>query len=178
MSNTNNKHTLLFREAKQSDLSTLIKMLADDKLGAQRETISNPVDQAYLNTFESINNDPNNELIVVENIVEENIAVQNTVENNSTNDTIIGMLQLTFIPYLSHKGAWRCLIESVRIHKDYRGQGLGSDVFKWATQRAKDRNCTIVQLTSDKKRPDAIRFYENLGFKASHEGFKLLLNKN
>ena len=164
MSKENNQHKLLFREAKQSDLSTLIKMLADDKLGAQREIISNPVDQAYLNTFESINNDPNNELIIV--------------ANNKTNDAIIGMLQLTFIPYLSHQGAWRCLIESVRIHKDYRGQGLGSDVFKWATQRAKDRNCTIVQLTSDKKRPDAIRFYENLGFKASHEGFKLLLNKN
>ena len=85
------------------------------------------------------------------------------------------MLQLTFIPYLTHIGSWRCLIEGVRIHSNFRGQGLGTAFFKWAIERAKSRHCRIVQLTSDKQRPDALRFYQALGFKATHEGFKLTL---
>ncbi len=85
------------------------------------------------------------------------------------------MLQLTFIPYLTHTGSWRCLIEGVRIAKAFRGKGLGSEFISWAIKRAGDRNCSMVQLTSDKQRPDAIRFYQSLGFNASHEGFKLHL---
>lgn len=87
---------------------------------------------------------------------------------------LLGILQLTYIPYLTYKGSWRCLIEGVRIHKDYRGKGLGTELFKWAIQRAKEKNCNIVQLTSNKERIEAIRFYESLGFEASHEGFKLI----
>jgi ribosomal protein S18 acetylase RimI-like enzyme len=86
------------------------------------------------------------------------------------------MLQLTYIPYLTHIGSWRCLIEGVRIHEAYRGQGIGEQVFEHALKLAKARGCKLVQLTSDKQRPEAIRFYEKLGFKASHEGFKLTLN--
>jgi len=149
---------LIFREAMEKDLSTLISMLADDKLGAQREDPSTPLNHSYLSAFSHITQDPNNQLVVVESQGE-----------------LVGMLQLTFIPYLTHIGSWRCLIEGVRIHRDYRGQGLGGELFNWAIARAKDKGCNLVQLTSDKLRPDAIRFYESLGFKATHEGFKLKL---
>ena len=84
-------------------------------------------------------------------------------------------VSLTFIPYLTHIGSWRCLIEGVRIHKHFRNQGLGTRFFEWAIERAKGRGCSMVQLTSDKQRPEALRFYQQLGFKASHEGFKLTL---
>jgi GNAT superfamily N-acetyltransferase len=134
-------------------------MLADDKLGAQREDTSQPLNKAYLDAFQSVNSDPNNELVVVE-----------------SDNQIVGMLQLTFIPYLTHIGSCRCLIEGVRIHRDYRGQGLGTQLFEWAINRAKDKGCNLVQLTSDKQRPDALRFYEHLGFKATHEGLKLNLH--
>ena len=149
---------LIFREAKESDLPTLIKLLADDQLGSERESASLPLDQAYIDAFQSITTDQNNELIVVEN-----------------NHEIIGMLQITYIPYLSHMGAWRCLIEAVRVHKNYRGQGIGTSVFKWAIQQAREKGCFMVQLTSNKQRDSAIRFYKDLGFIASHEGFKLQL---
>jgi GNAT superfamily N-acetyltransferase len=149
---------LIFRSSRESDLSSLVAMLADDALGADREDSSTPVNQNYVSAYHSIESDPNNELVVVE-----------------SNDEIVGMLQLTFIPYLSHQGSWRCLVESVRIQSRFRGIGLGTKFFEWAINRARQRNCKLVQLTSDKKRPDAIRFYENLGFVASHEGFKLKL---
>lgn len=150
---------LVFREATHSDLPSLVAMLADDKLGARREDASSPMNQKYFAAFDSIASDPNNELIVVEN-----------------RDQIIGMLQLTFIPYLTYIGSWRCLIEGVRIHKNFRGLGLGTQFFEWAINRAQERGCHLVQLTSDKQRPEAIRFYESLGFIASHEGFKLKLS--
>ena len=150
---------LSFREAIEEDIIALIALLADDELGQQREDISAPLNEAYLSAFKQINTDPNNELIVVED-----------------EQQLVGMLQLTFIPYLTHIGSSRCLIEGVRIHKEYRGKGLGTIFFKWAIARAESKNCRIVQLTSDKQRPDAIRFYENLGFEATHEGFKLKLN--
>ncbi|MBM7071991.1 GNAT family N-acetyltransferase [Shewanella sp. 202IG2-18] len=149
---------LNFRQAQHKDIETLISMLADDELGRQREDLSTPLNQKYLDVFAAIDADPNNELLVVEQ-----------------NETLMGMLQLTFIPYLTHIGTWRCLIEGVRIHADFRGQGMGEKMFEYAINRARQRNCRLVQLTSDKQRPDAIRFYEKLGFKASHEGFKLSL---
>ncbi len=148
-----------FRFAERPDLTTLVNMLADDPLGAQREDPSLPLSKTYQQAFAQIEKDDNNELVVIEN-----------------QQQIIGMLQLTFIPYLTHQGSWRCLIEGVRIHKDCRGQGLGQKMFEWAIDRAKQRGCRLVQLTSDKQRPDAIRFYQSLGFKASHEGFKLKLD--
>ncbi len=147
-----------FRQARESDIPELVNLLADDDLGAAREDVSLPLNQRYPDAFRSIQRDPNNELTVVE-----------------SNAVLVGMLQLTFIPYLTHTGSWRCLIEGVRIAKDYRGQGLGSRFIDWAIARASERNCGIVQLTSDKKRPDALRFYAALGFEATHEGFKLKL---
>lgn len=149
---------LQFRKAAVSDLDQLVSMLSDDELGALREDNSSPLNPNYLEAFRQIESDSNNELIVVVNDRE-----------------IVGMLQLTFIPYLTYIGSWRCLIEGVRIHTNFRGQGLGRQFMQWAIARAKDRQCSIVQLTSDKSRPAAIRFYESLGFKASHEGFKLKL---
>ncbi|TDR23588.1 ribosomal protein S18 acetylase RimI-like enzyme [Marinicella litoralis] len=154
-----NDSTLQYRAATTKDLPTLVAMLADDALGALRENPALPLSKEYLMAFASIDEDPNNELIVVE------LEAQ-----------IIGMLQLTFIPYLTHQGTWRCLIEGVRIHRQHRGQGVGQALFQWAIDRAKHRGCQLAQLTSDKQRPDAIRFYESLGFVASHEGFKLKLN--
>jgi len=149
---------LNYRDARQSDLPVLVDMLADDALGTQREEASIPLNQDYLSAFKSIQSDPNNELVVVE-----------------SDNALVGMLQLTFIPYLSHRGSWRCLIESVRIHSQFRGMGMGTELFKWTIRRAKQKHCKLVQLTSDKKRPDAIRFYESLGFQATHERFKLKL---
>jgi GNAT superfamily N-acetyltransferase len=149
---------LQFREAQEADISCLVGMLSDDELGATREDNSHPVNQNYLKAFHGIEQDSNNELTVVE-----------------SDGEVVGMLQLTFIPYLSHIGSWRCLIESVRIHSKYRGQGLGTRFFEWAIERAKTRSCNLVQLTSDKQRSGALRFYEGLGFKATHEGFKLKL---
>ncbi|MCG9626685.1 GNAT family N-acetyltransferase [Vibrio mediterranei] len=149
---------LKYRSATLEDLESLVALLSNDPLGSQREDASIPLDSAYLEAFEAIVRDPNNQLLVVE-------------QENS----LVGMLQITFIPYLTHIGSWRCLIEGVRIHSDYRGQGLGEQMFAYAIEQARNKGCTIVQLTSDKQRPDAIRFYEKLGFKATHEGFKLVL---
>ena len=149
---------LIFRKATKNDIPNLVALLADDDLGAQREDSSIPVNQRYIDIFDSINKDSNNELTVVESKSE-----------------LVGMLQLTFIPYLTHTGSWRCLIESVRISRNYRGQGMGTRFINWSIERATEMKCSIVQLTSDKQRPDALRFYESLGFQATHEGFKLKL---
>jgi GNAT superfamily N-acetyltransferase len=147
---------LKFRKARKNDISNLVNLLADDDLGAKREDISRPLNQSYIDAFQSIEKDTNNELTIVESEGE-----------------LVGMLQLTFIPYLTHTGSWRCLIEGVRIAENFRGKGLGTKFISWAIERARERNCSIVQLTSDKQRPGALRFYESLGFSATHEGFKL-----
>jgi GNAT superfamily N-acetyltransferase len=152
---------ITFREARAGDIAGLVAMLADDELGSTREDNTDPLNRRYRDAFQNIENDPNNELTVVESTGE-----------------LVGMLQLTFIPYLTHKGSWRCLIEGVRIAKAHRGKGLGAKFFNWAIDRARERNCAIVQLTSDKQRPDALRFYESLGFEATHEGFKLKLRSD
>ena len=147
-----------FRQAQKKDLPQLVQMLADDPLGAKRENPTLPLTESYLQAFATIDKDPNNELIVAEQ-----------------DQQIIGMLQLTFIPYLTYQGSWRCLIEGVRVHKDHRGQGVGRLLFEWAIKRGRERSCQLMQLTSDKQRSDAIRFYQQLGFVPSHEGFKLSL---
>ncbi len=149
---------LSYREATRNDIANLVALLADDELGAGREDGSTPLNQRYVEAFASIEQDPNNELTVI-----------------VSGDELVGMLQLTFIPYLTHTGSWRCLIEGVRIAEKFRGQGLGTRIFHWAIERARQRKCSIVQLTSDKRRQDAIRFYRSLGFEATHEGFKLRL---
>lgn len=146
-----------FRKATQKDLPAIIEMLADDELGKTRENFQNPLPQAYLTAFESINTDENQELIVIE----------------SENAEIIGTLQLTFIQYLNYQGGIRAQIESVSVKKDKRGLGIGKTLFEWAINRAKERNAHLVQLTTDKRRPRAIKFYLDLGFKDTHEGMKM-----
>lgn len=148
---------LSFRKATKADVFFIVQMLSDDPLGQLREAFDDPLPAAYYTAFEKIDSDKNQELMVVEN------------EANK----IIGTLQLSFIPYLTYQGGVRAQIEAVRIHKDFRGEGLGEQFFIWAINRAKERGAHVLQLTSDKKRPDAIRFYEKLGFKGSHEGMKL-----
>jgi len=137
----------------------LSELLANDELGQIREKYTDPLPETYFDAFARINADPNQELVVVE---------------DSQNE-IIGTLQLSFIPYLTYQGGIRAQIEAVRIREDVRGEGLGQTLFEWAIERARERNAHLLQLTTDKQRPDAIRFYEKLGFKASHEGMKLNL---
>ncbi|MGX9416165.1 GNAT family N-acetyltransferase [Vibrio sp. WJH972] len=149
---------LKYRAANFEDLTSLVALLSNDPLGSQREDPSIPLNNAYLKAFEAIVQNPDNQVLVVE-----------------LKNTLVGMLQITLIPYLTHIGSWRCFIEGVRIHSDYRGQGLGQKMFEHAIEIARSKGCSIVQLATDKRRPDAIRFYEKLGFKATHEGFKLAL---
>ena len=152
---------MIIRKAKKEDLPELVKMLATDKLGQHREKFSDPLPVSYIDAFNRIDADPNQELMVMEGESAE----------------VVGTLQLTFIPYLTYQGGTRALIEAVRIRDDKTGQGLGAQFFEWAINRAKEKGAHLVQLTTDKQRPEALRFYEKLGFKASHEGMKLHLNK-
>ena len=145
---------MIFRKAILSDITDIIAMLADDPLGALREDLQHL--EKYEQAYHIINKDHNQELIVVEN----------------ESGEIIGTFHLTFLQYLTHQGSIRAQIESVRVREDYRGKGIGEKMFQWIINRAKEKGAHLVQLTSDKKRPDAIRFYEKLGFTASHEGMK------
>lgn len=154
------KPEIIFRPASQEDLPAIVGMLADDPLGAKREAFRAPLPGSYRLAFEAIEHDPNNELIVAEK-----------------EGRVVGVLQITFIPYLTYQGGWRALIEGVRVSSNMRSSGIGRRLLEWAIDRARQRQCRIVQLTSDKTRPDAIRFYEGLGFTASHEGMKLSLFK-
>jgi len=146
-----------FREATEKDVIAIVEMIADDELGKKRENFQLPLPKKYMNAFENISKDNNQELIVIE---------------NSENE-IIGTLQLSFIQYLTYQGGTRAQIEAVRVRKDQRGTGLGTKMFEWAINRSIERNAHVLQLTTDKKRPKAIKFYENLGFVGSHEGMKL-----
>jgi GNAT superfamily N-acetyltransferase len=149
---------MIFRKATKKDVPFIVKLMANDKLGKLRENYQAPLPESYYAAFEIINSDPNQELMVVE----------------KKNDTeIAATFQLTFIPYLSYQGKLRAQIENVFVREDLTGQGIGKKMFEWAIERAKARNAHVLQLTSDKQRPRAIKFYEDLGFTASHEGMKL-----
>ncbi|MBE8471534.1 GNAT family N-acetyltransferase [Streptomyces justiciae] len=147
---------LEIRAAGSDDVAPIVAMLADDPLGAQRES---PDDLApYLTALERLSADPNQHLVV---------AVRE--------GRVVGTLQLTIIPGLSRRGSTRSIIEGVRVHADERGSGLGTQLIEWAIEESRRQNCQLVQLTSDVTRTDAHRFYERLGFEASHVGFKLPL---
>ena len=146
-----------FRKVTEKDLLEIVDMIADDELGKKRENFQNPLPDQYLRAFKQISSDPHQELIVVEN----------------DNAEIIGTLQLSFIQYLTYQGGIRAQIEAVRIRKDKRGLGIGKKMFAWAINRAKERGAHLLQLSTDKKRPLAVKFYESLGFKKSHEGMKI-----
>ncbi|MGZ9113163.1 MAG: N-acetyltransferase family protein [Brevundimonas sp.] len=150
--------TIAFRRARASDLPAIIALLADDDLGCEREDVSLPPVPAYGKAFEAIDTDPNKLLAVV-----------------TDDERVIGTLQITFITGLSRQGAVRGQIEAVRISSDRRGAGLGHKLFEWAIAECQSRGCSLVQLTTDRERSQAHRFYDQLGFTASHLGYKKAL---
>lgn len=149
-----------YRLATQDDLADIVAMLADDALGASREQYQLPLPTAYLRAFDAISRDSNQELTVVDH-----------------NGELVATFQLTFIPYLTYQGGIQAQIEAVRVKSTYRGQGVGTELFQYAIERATEQGAHVLQLTTDKKRPNAKRFYESLGFVDSHEGMKLHLTR-
>lgn len=147
-----------FRSARLADLPAIVALLADDPLGATRERLEDPLPNAYLRAFTAIDQDPNQDLIVADR-----------------GGVVAGVLQLTFIASLTWQGSTRALIEGVRIASGLRGMGIGEALVREAIARARAHGCAIVQLTTDRSRADAHRFYERLGFKATHVGMKLHL---
>ncbi|WP_018698847.1 GNAT family N-acetyltransferase [Amorphus coralli] len=150
--------TPVFRRATEADVAPIVALLADDGLGQGRENPGLPLDRRYLDAFAALDADPNQLLVVADQ-----------------DGTVVGTLQLTFVPGLSRLGMWRGQIEAVRVAASERGTGLGGAMVAWAIERCRERGCGLVQLTTDKSRADARRFYERLGFVASHEGMKLSL---
>jgi ribosomal protein S18 acetylase RimI-like enzyme len=150
--------SIRYRHATAADVPGIVQMLADDALGATRERAVSPLPQSYYDAFQAIDADPNIELIVAD-----------------AGGVIVGTLQLSFTPGLSRQGMWRATIEAVRVEGSQRGKGIGAAMIKDSIARARARGCGIVQLTSDKSREDAQRFYERLGFKRTHVGMKLSL---
>lgn len=146
---------LLIRKATKEDVPTILALLIDDDLGKLHEDGDLEV---YENAFQTISRDANQILAV---------AVLNS--------KIVGCLQITFIPGLARKGMWRAQIEGVRIARALRGHGLGTDMIEWAIAQCKKRDCGLMQLLADKSRTEAHRFYESLGFKANHQGFRLYM---
>jgi ribosomal protein S18 acetylase RimI-like enzyme len=148
----------IFRRATGADVPAIVKLLADDVLGRAREDVRDPPNPKYVAAFAAIDADGNQLLAVAER-----------------DRAVVGCLQISFIPGLSKIGTWRGQIESVRISADHRGGGLGRKMIEWAIAECRRRGCGTVQLTTDKSRLDAQRFYTSLGFAASHEGMKLEL---
>ena len=148
--------TFTLRRARQGDLPRILALLADDQLGATRESADNLV--PYERAFGAIDADPAHLLVVGE-----------------LDGDVVATFQLSYIPGLSRKGSWRAQIEAVRVSEVLRGQGVGVFMIQWAIDQARERGCSLVQLTTDKSRVSAHRFYERLGFVASHEGMKLTL---
>ena len=150
------KNELQFRLATEKDVPKIVGLLADDELGKKREAFKDPLPQTYYDAFSKIEADPNQELTLV------------FKENE-----LLACFQLSYIQYLTYQGGMRAQIEAVRVNSKYRGQGIGKIAFEYAIERAKNKGAHVLQLTTDKKRPEAVRFYEGLGFVASHEGMKI-----
>jgi len=147
---------LTFRRATRSDVPAIVAMLADDELGAVRERTSAEELEPYLRAFDDVAADPNQFLCVAEQAA-----------------AVVGTLQLTFIPGLSRGGSRRGQIEAVRVARANRGHGIGASLIQWAIERCRENGCALVQLTTDKERGGALRFYQGLGVTASHGGLKL-----
>ncbi len=150
--------TPAFRRALASDLPAIVALLADDELGRTREEPGPPPSPRYAAAFATIDADPHQLLAVAD-----------------AGGEVVGCFQLTFIPSLARTGMWRGQIEGVRVARGHRGSGIGREMFAWAIEECRRRGCSLVQLTTDKGRPDAHGFYAALGFIASHEGMKLAL---
>jgi GNAT superfamily N-acetyltransferase len=150
---------VLLRTAAETDVLAIVDLIAADQLGATRDGVRDEADlAAYAAAFRSIDADPAHLLVVAEQ-----------------DDQIVGTFQLSFLPGIARRGALRAQIEAVRVADKQRGAGLGAAMMRWAIDEARRRGCALVQLTTDKARPDAHRFYAGLGFVASHEGMKLAL---
>lgn len=151
--------SFIFRRAKQEDLQTILSLLADDELGKQREKFSEGITPSYQSAFDRIHSDPNQFLMVMEE-----------------KGAVIGTCHLTLMPSLTFQGGLRMNIEAVRIASSCRGQGAGEWMIHQAIELGRQKGCKILQLTTNKQREDAKRFYEKLGFKATHEGMKMYLS--
>ena len=149
---------LIFRRATEADVPAIVQMLADDSLGASREALGTESLPQYLDAFRVIDADANQFLLVVDDGTE-----------------IVGTLQLTFIAGLARGGLKRGLVEAVRVSGDRRGEKIGEAMFAWVLEKCRRESCGIVQLTTDKSRTDAHRFYDRLGFEPSHIGYKMML---
>ena len=149
---------LVIRDATHHEIPAIIAMLADDEKGRLREDVNGSLDPGYTAAFTAITTDPNQRLLVAEQDGE-----------------IVGTFQLSFLPGLSHRGAWRGQIEAVRIAREQRGGGLGREMIEWAIARCRERGCHLVQLSTHRGRDRAHAFYERLGFEPSHVGMKLYL---
>ena len=149
---------LTIRKATAADVYDLVAMMIDDDLGKQREVLSDPLPEGYLRAFAAIDSDPRHELIVVER-----------------EGAVVATAHITYLPGLSYQGAWRALIESVRVTAALRSHGIGAAMMHWAIARSRAKGCHVLQLTTHKSRLNAHRFYARLGFVASHEGMKLTL---
>ncbi|MFF2888289.1 GNAT family N-acetyltransferase [Paenibacillus sp. NPDC057967] len=150
--------SLKFRKAGKEDVREIVRLLADDELGTKRERYEDPLPEVYYEAFADMEAQSGNHIL---------LAVDG--------DAVLGCLQLVIIPGLGRQGMKRAIIEAVRVDRAYRGQGIGQAMMKEAIERARQENCQLVQLTTDKTRSDAHRFYDRLGFVASHEGMKLFL---
>ncbi len=147
---------MTIRSATSKDLDAILAMIQRDSFTFHAGDSDGRDD--YVRAFEEIERDPNNELIVAERDGE-----------------VIGTLQLTFIPGLTYRGAWRAQVEAVRVRHDLRNLQIGTRMMEWVIARARERGCSVVQLTTNIARTDAQRFYKRLGFEASHVGMKLKL---
>lgn len=154
------KPTLHIRKATKQDLPQIVRLLADDALGSERESLSSSQLESYKAAFEAISQSPHIELLVGE----------------LSDGPPVAVLQLTITPCITRQGSWRATLEGVRVASHCRGMGLGHQLLEHAIARAREHNCRTVQLTTDKRRPDAKRFYESLGFEATHEGMKLTIS--
>lgn len=153
------EQAFVLRRAVRADVAGIVELLADDELGATRDGGPGTDFATYHHAFAAIDADPAQLLLVVV----------------SEDDDVVGTMQLTFIPGMARRGALRAQIEAVRVAATQRNHGLGEAMFTWATAEARRRGCALVQLTTDKTRANAHRFYQRLGFVASHEGLKLQL---
>lgn len=147
------------RDATPDELPAVVALLADDELGQHREDASLPLDPAYAEAFTAIEADPNHRIVV---------AV-------GTDGTVVGTLQLSFLPHLAFRGGWRAQIEAVRVARDQRAAGLGRELLTWAIAEADRRGCHLVQLTTNDERGEAHGFYTALGFEGTHRGMKRYL---
>jgi ribosomal protein S18 acetylase RimI-like enzyme len=149
--------SITIRGARRDDVASIVAMLADDRLGAARERLEDPLPQSYFRAFEAVDRDPNIQLVVAE----------------QGDGAVIGCLQLCILPGLSSQGASRALIEDVRVAAPCRSRGIGEQLVQWAVTEARAKGCKLVELLTHNTRVDAQRFYERLGFARSHVGMTL-----